>query len=184
MTTARTPGTCFCAGIAALLALTAVVCRSDAAIAQERPSAQSVRAVMVFNFLKFTEFPPDALADPQHLRLCYSVSDASQADALGALAGRKIGSRELVVVRLGDGSDNCQVLYVDSRQRWNAAMEGRGLGSPLTIGDYRGFVEDRGMIEIDLHSDGNRFDINLAQARSARFRLSPQLLRLARQVHE
>lgn len=180
----RSFGNRFVAGVVAVLASASVACRSDAAIAQERPSAQSVRAVMVFNFLKFTEFPPEAFADPQRLRLCFSVSDASQADALEALGGRRIGNRELVVVRLGEGSDNCQVLYVDSRQRWNAAMEGRGLGSPLTIGNYRGFVGDRGMIEIDMQSDGNRFDINLAQARSARFRLSPQLLRLARQVHE
>ena len=40
------------------------------------------------------------------------------------------------------------------------------------------------MIEIALQEDGARFDINLAEGRRAGFRFSPQLLRLARHVHE
>ncbi len=167
--------------LAALLLAIACLCRPAAA----QPAAEeAVRAAMVFNFLKFTEFPAEAVADTQRLRLCYSVGEPAQAEALAALSGRRIGSRELAVVRLDEHRDNCQVLYVDSRQRWNAALESRGIGTPLTIGSYRGFVADGGMIEMDLQNDGTRFEINLAQARLAHFHMSPQLLRLARRIHE
>ena len=167
--------------LVALSLAIACLCRPAAA----QPAAEeAVRAAMVFNFLKFTEFPAEAVPDPQRLRLCYSVAEPVQADALAALSGRKLGSRELVVMRLGERGDGCQVLYVDSRQRWDAALESRGIGTPLTIGSYRGFVADGGMIEMDLQNDGTRFEINLAQARLAHFHMSPQLLRLARRIHE
>lgn len=167
--------------LVALFLAIACLCRPAAA----QPAAEeAVRAAMVFNFLKFTEFSAEAAPEPQRLRLCYSVGEPAQADELIALSGRKVGNRELVVVRLGERNDNCQVLYVDSRQRWNAAQEGRGIGTPLTIGGYHGFVADGGMIEIDLQNNGTRFEINLAQTRLAHLRMSPQLLRLARRIHE
>ncbi|HEX8987309.1 MAG TPA: YfiR family protein [Rhodocyclaceae bacterium] len=181
MKTGSTRSKGFFVGLVAAVVLGGPLC--GGALAQARPSAEEVRAAMVFSFLRFTEFPADAAADPRRLRLCFSVGDANQAEALQALAGRKLGNRELTVVRLGNAADDCQVLYTDSRQRWNAAQDSR-IGTPLTISNYRGFVGDGGMIEIDMQSDGNRFEINLAQARQARLRLSPQLLRLARQVHE
>lgn len=172
-------------GIARALALALAAWWTLPVAAQERPTEQSLRAAMLFNFLKFTEFPQEATAtDPQRLRICFSVGDPAQAEALVGLAGRKAGNRELVIARLADRSDNCAVIYVDSRQRWNAALENRSVGSALTIGSYRDFVADGGILEIDVQPDGNRFDVNLAQARVARLRLSPQLLRLARRIHE
>jgi hypothetical protein len=165
-------------------ALLALACLCAVASAQDKPTEQSMRAAMVFNFLKFTEFPPDAAGDAQRLRLCISVGDSAQAEALAALSGRKVWNRELLVVRLGERDEYCQIVYVDTRQRWNAALENRRFSGALTISAYRGFVVDGGIIEIDLQSDGNRFDVNLAQARLARLRLSPQLLRLARRIHE
>jgi len=72
--------------IPALLLVAALLGRSQPATAQDMPSEQSVRAAMVFNFLKFTEFPPEALANTQRIRLCIAVGDPRQAEALTALA--------------------------------------------------------------------------------------------------
>lgn len=168
----------------ALSLLAALACHNPPATAQGVPTEQSLRAAMVFNFLKFTEFPPEAIANTQRIRLCIAVGDLRQAEALAALSGRKIGGRELVVTRLAGRGGDCQALYVDSRQRWNAAEEQRIFPSTLTISAYPGFARDGGMIEIALREDGARFDINLAEGRRAGFRFSPQLLRLARHIHE
>lgn len=168
----------------AAIAWLALAAFSGGTGAQDGPDEQLVRAAMVFNFLKFTEFPPQPAASPQRLRLCFSVADAMQAEALQALAGRRVSGRELVVARIADRPDNCQVVYVDSRHRWTAATESGMAGNALTIGSYGGFTEEGGIMEIDVQASGNRFEINLAQARLARLRLSPQLLRLARRVHE
>lgn len=168
----------------ALLLLAALGCHNPPATAQGMPTEQSLRAAMVFNFLKFTEFPPESIANAQRIRLCIAVGDAMQAEAMAALAGRKVWGRELVVARLAGRGGDCQVLYVDSRQRWNAAEEQRIFLRALTISAYPGFARDGGMIEIALEEGGARFDINLAEGRRAGFRFSPQLLRLARHIHE
>ncbi len=168
----------------ALLLLLALVCLGQPVAAQNAATEQSLRAAMVFNFLKFTEFPSEGRGDPQRLRLCVSVGDPQQADALAALSGRKVLNRELVVVRFAGRDDDCHVLYVELRQRWIAAEEPRFLRRPLTISAFPGFARDGGMIEISLQENGARFDINLAEGRRAGFRFSPQLLRLARHVYE
>ena len=168
----------------ALFVLMALACHGRAATAQDIPSEQAVRAAMVFNFLKFTEFPPEGIASAQRMRLCIAVGDPRQAEALTSLSGRKVWNRELVVVRLSGRDDDCQVLYVDSRQGWNTAEEQRTLRRTLTISAYPGFAQSGGMIEIASQENGTRFDINLAEGRRAGFHFSPQLLRLARRVYE
>ncbi len=168
----------------AFFLLAASVCHCQTASAQDLPSEQSVRAVMVFNFLKFTEFPPEATVSPSGIRLCVAVRDTRQAEALLALSGRKVGGRKLLVTDFTAQSSDCHVLYVDSPRRWNVASEHTALRRSLTISDYSGFVRDGGMIEIDVRNEGIQFDINLVEARRAGFHFSPQMLRLARQIHE
>lgn len=170
--------------ILSMTLLVVLFCRAGAGMAQDIPSEYSVRAAMVFNFLKFTEFPPEILANTPRIRLCFAVADTRQAEALAALAGRKVWGRDLSIVRLAGKDDDCQVVYVDTRQRWNTLEESRQPRRALTISAYSGFVRDGGMIEIALQEDGTRFEINLAEGRRAGFHFSPQLLRLARRVHE
>ncbi len=167
-----------------LFLLAALVCPIQSVSAENMPTEQSVRAAMVFNFLKFTEFPPESIANARQIRMCIAVGDTQQADALASLSGRKVGGRELIVVRLAWWDDDCQVLYVDSRQRWNAAEEQHVFLHTLTISAYPGFARDGGMIEIALQENGTRFDINLTNSRRAGFRFTPQLLRLARHIYE
>jgi hypothetical protein len=169
------------------LLVAALFWHNPPAAAQDMPSEQSLRAALVFNFLKFTEFPPEGVANTQPaqpIRLCVIAGDPLQVEALNALSGRRVGTRELTVVRLSGRDDGCQVLYVDLRQRWNVIKEQRAFLRTLTISAYPGFARDGGMIEIALQEDGARFEINLAEGRRAGLRFSPQLLRLARRIHE
>ena len=168
----------------ALFSWAALACGQAPAAAQSLPAEQAVRAALVFNFLKFTEFPPEAGGIAPRLRLCIAVGDPRQAEAMLALSGRRVASRELIVVRFEGRADDCQVLYVDLPQRWLALEEQGAARRTLTISAYAGFARDGGMIEIALQEHGTRFDINLAEGRRAGLRFSPQLLRLARHVYE
>lgn len=169
--------------IQAGLALAVLVGHLPVATALDIATEQSLRAAMVFNFLKFAEFPGDGVGKPL-LQLCVAARDVRQAEALAALSGRRVGGRKLSVVEFTARSNDCQVFYVDSRQRWNAVAEQPALRQALTISDYPGFARDGGMIEIDVQNDGARFDINLAETKRAGLHFSPQMLRLARQIHE
>lgn len=154
------------------------------AAAEEMPGEQSMRSAMLYNFLKFTEFPRPSIDKARFIQVCIGVQDNRQVEALVALSGRKVAGRELRVVDFALRSGDCQVLYVDSRQRWNALATHPALRNALTISVYAGFAAEDGMIEIGRQDDGIRFDINLAQARRAGFHFSPQMLRLARKVHD
>lgn len=162
----------------ALLAPAAFV--SAPALATEAASEQAVRAALVFNFIKFTEWP--AVGDPQ-LRVCIATGDAAQIAALDALAERRVRGIPVTTARFRRQAD-CDVIYVDSSQHWNEISEKRTGTRTLTIGSYPGFVADGGMIEISLREGGARFDINLLEAKRVGLRFYPQLLRLARRIVE
>jgi hypothetical protein len=168
----------------ALIMLGACFSLVGPAAADEIPGEQSMRSAMLFNFLKFTEFLRPSIDKTRVIQICLGVRDHIQVDALAALSGRKVAGRELRVVDFALRRGDCQVLYVDSRQRWNALVTHPAIRDALTISSYAGFAEEDGMIEIGRQDDGIRFDINLAQARRAGFSFSPQMLRLARKVHD
>jgi len=143
----------------------------------------NLRAAMVFNFIKFTEWPEASREGD--LTICVSSSDDMLYSALAGLEGRRVRSMTLRVVRLpGHDAATCEVIYSDSRQRWERALEARGASHALSISHYPGFSDDGGMIEIVTESGTPQFDVNLAEARRAGLRLYPQLLKLARIVRE
>lgn len=150
--------------------------------ADEPASEQALRAALLFNFLKFTDWPAEA---PQsRLLVCVASGDPQLLTAMEALNERQVRNRTVTTVRLKP-QFACDVIYVDSRQRWSDIAD-RHAGQPvLTIGGYKGFLADGGMIELALDADrGARFDINLQEAKRTGLRLYPQLLRLARRVVE
>lgn len=151
---------------------------------EELASEESVRAAMVFNFLKFTEFPVDRAGQNAGLRLCTAVHNHRLAQALARLAGRKVGGRELMVGEYSASQVDCQVLYVESPLQWNGLRGAPALRAALTVSGYSGFTADGGIIELAVGPEGVKFDINLEQARQSGLHFAPQLLRLARQVHE
>ncbi len=154
---------------------------SAPALAVETASEQAVRAAMVFNFLKFTDWPAEE--QPARLQICVVTADPQLMAAMQTLSERQVRGKTVVAVRYAQQPD-CSVLYVDARQRWRAMAEQRPPRA-LTIGGYPGFVADGGMIEVALQEEGGvRFDLNLAEARKAGLRFYPQLLRLARRVTE
>ena len=145
-------------------------------------SEQAVRAALLFNFLKFTEWPT-AQADHPTLRICLATSDPAQVDAMEALGDRQVRGKPLMVTSFSRET-HCNVIYVDSSRRWKEMVDMRATSHALTIGGYPGFVAEGGMIEISLKESGPRFDINLAEAKHAGLRIYPQLLRLARRIVE
>ncbi|MCX7900150.1 MAG: YfiR family protein, partial [Methylocystis sp.] len=149
--------------------------------AAETAPESAVRAAMLFNFLKFTDWP--TLRETGRLEICTASNDPEQSAAIEALAGRQVRGRTLVVQRFAPHAE-CDVIFVDSRRSWSVVVERGGMGRALTVGSFTGFVAEGGIIEIVLQEDRTRFDINLSEARRIGVRFSPQLLQLARRVIE
>jgi hypothetical protein len=158
---------------------------AQAALAQEmRANIDAVKSGMVYNFVKFTEWPGTGAENAAPLRVC-SISSHPLDGRLDQLQDRALGNRRIVVssrVRPADLGE-CQVVFLTSGDgNWGPLLRTLAAQPVLTVSDAPGFVQAGGMIGLVEIDNRLRFEINLAAAQHAGLRLSSQMLRLANQV--
>lgn len=146
-------------------------------------SEYEVKAVYLYNFTKFVNWPADQANSA--LNICLIGRDPFEG-RLDALNGKTVQGRQLKVLSFDVASPvlQCQMLFISQSEsrRFNSLLE-RLQGMPvLTVSDIPGFLYEGGMI--GLHSDGNliRFSINLKRIRSEGLAVSSRLLELAVEV--
>jgi hypothetical protein len=147
-----------------------------------------VKAVFLFNFTQFVEWPPDAFHD----NTTPLVIGVLGADPFGnfldeTVRGETAGGRPLVIERYRDIQriDNCHVLYVS---RSEAARVGTILAHmkqkrALTVSDIEGFAGEGGAIAFVSVAGKIRLRVNIDAAQAAGLTLSSKLLRPAQIVH-
>lgn len=165
------------------------VCAVGVGLAAERPDADQVRAALVLNFTRYTEWPLPAEggAGGDVLRIGI-LADEDQAASLVALDGKVSGERLLEVVRCRDAAAAADVDAVfvagGDRETWLAVRAAVADRPILTIGEMNGFLDAGGLINL-VNQDGRyRFEVNLADARDAGLKISSRLLKLARTVKQ
>jgi YfiR/HmsC-like len=156
-------------------------------VAQSLPTPV-LKAVFLYNFTKFTEWPADALTPAAPLELCVA-DDPDVAEALTSLAkGHTLGDHPLTVRRVKpDGAlRGCHVLYASGLDRRGClALLATVIGWPmLTITDNQEFAELGGHVTFFLEHDRIRFSINVGATRRARVTVSSRLLALAKIVSD
>jgi hypothetical protein len=147
----------------------------------------SLKAVFLYNFGKFVEWPQEAFAsstDP--LRVCVLGEDPFGRALDDVLAGKTICGRRLVPLRVAQTSEagNCQILFVSaSAKKHNkailATLRNRNV---LTVGETDGFAEQGGVINLKLDKGSVHIEINKEAAALAKLRISAKLWNLARIV--
>jgi hypothetical protein len=159
------------------------------ALASSTPASEEslptpvLKAVFLYNFTKFTDWPADAIPPAAPIELC--IIDAPDvADALKSVAnGHAIGDHPLVVRRatLDGGLRGCHLIYASGLdQRGCLALLNAVRGLPvLTITDNEAFAELGGGANLFLDHDRIRFSINVGATQRARVTISSQLLALA-----
>lgn len=168
-------------GASGVLLLVCCLCRCWAVALS---SEEKLKAAYVFNFLKFTSWP--ALSADSPIELCLANASEEVKSAFALIDGQKANGRIVHVRQLPvrGGTEGCQVYYLKEggipvalRQlvEQNPAL--------LTIGDDPEFIDNGGIIGFVYQGGRLQFDINLQQLKSAEFRISAQLLKLARNTH-
>jgi hypothetical protein len=146
-----------------------------------------IKAVFLFNFAQFVNWPPEAAASPQAPLIIGVLGDDPFDGYLDdTVRGEKLNDRPFVVQRYRrvEDIDGCQVLFIgrtspDQMLRILAALKGRSI---LTVGDTEGFAEDGGIIRFVTKNNRIRFRINVDAAQAAHLVISSKLLRLAEVV--
>jgi hypothetical protein len=172
--------------LAALLTVMSV-CRAEAS---EPASEESVKAAILFNLVRFVEWPVSAVPDPSAPRIVAIFGhDDLQKRMIEMVTSESLSSRIIVLEvgdlgRLEDCRDNIQVLYIarSAHKLIPQILELLGARPVLTVGDDEGFVMQDGMMNFVRQNNRIRFDINLDQSEKGRLKMSSKLFGLARVI--
>jgi hypothetical protein len=155
------------------------------ASAQTGPSREyQVKAVFLFNFAQFVEWPPAVFADANSPLVIGILGE----DPFGAyldetVRDETVNNRPLEIQRYHrvDEIKTCHVLFI-SRSEANrleqilGSLKGRRI---LIVGDGDDFVQRGGMIRLGTAQNKVRLIINIDAAKTANLTISSKLLRAA-----
>jgi hypothetical protein len=168
--------------LAALAGLLAVM---PPALAQSPQLREyQVKAVFLFNFAQFVDWPSSAFPDRQTpLVIGVLGKDPFEGSLEEAVRGETINARPLEIRRFKSVEEvrDCHVLFISNSEsahleRILGALKGRNI---LTVSDVDGFAERGGMIRFVTEKNKVRFRINLDSAKAAGLTISSKLLRPA-----
>jgi hypothetical protein len=169
--------------------LALVLFASPQASAQEnKPAEYRVKAVYLYNFGKFVQWPAGAAPDGSEngFPLCVLGPDPFGATLDEIVKGESIEGQPLVTRRIDrvEGADGCRILFITAMPRERLIMTLQTLQSKpvLTVSDMPDFCNRGGMIQFVLQADKVRFEVNLPPAEKAGLTLSSQLLKVATSV--
>jgi hypothetical protein len=148
------------------------------------PTEYQIKAVFLFNFAQFVEWPESAFHDAQApLVIGVLGEDPFGAQLDEAVRGEKIGQRLLLVRRYRrvDEIAECHILFISGSEavRFDtdiAKLKGRSL---LTVSDTDTFNRRGGMVRFFTENNKIRLRINVAAAKAAGLVISSKLLRPA-----
>jgi hypothetical protein len=162
-----------CAIIACL-----TLCQVPAAQAQSSQSDE-LKAAIIYNILRFVEFPPGSAGNS--LQLCVKRG-VSGDDQLSLLQGKSAGVRRISVrfIDSGRGAENCNIVYLGRTDAGEIARS-RGAGV-LTIGDGASFLKSGGIVGLVTTGKQTRFEVSMPAAKQSGLSISSKLLRLASRV--
>jgi hypothetical protein len=151
----------------------------------EAPAREyEIKAVFLFNFAQFVEWPPEAFHgahDPLVIGILGDDPFGAYMDE--AVRGETVNGRPFVIRRFKhrDEITECHILFISRSEQGHldqviGALKGRSI---LTVGDMDEFSRRGGMIHFITENKKVRLRINIDAARLAGLRISSKLLRPA-----
>lgn len=162
--------------------LAATVAAAACLAAAPAPEEYQVKAVFLFNFTQFVEWPPEAFTDPTAPFVIGILGRDPFGSALDdAVRGEKVNGRPLVVRRYSRLSElkPCQILFIDRSARGEAqkALAAVDRQRTLTVSDFAPGAERDVVIRFLTEDNKIRLRINVDSAREAGLTISSKLLR-------
>lgn len=169
----------FPAFLSALISCAAVTAQ------QPKPSEYSVKAVYLYNFGKFVQWPAatSAIAPGNTFAICVLGDDPFGDSLANVVKGENISGLPLSAAHIDrvDDAARCRILFISSSEEGRLphvldALQSRPV---LTVSDMPGFCDRGGMIQFVVNDEKVRFEVNVAAAGKAKLALSSQLLKVA-----
>jgi hypothetical protein len=155
--------------------------------AQSPMGESQVKAMFVYNFLKFVEWPVEAPLGAKEPFVVVIIGEGTTADATRHFLESKAVGERPVVVRRGrwdqslSGVRAAFVVERDARKLRHIFDRAAEAGV-LTIGEGESFATNGGVIALLVEDRKVRFDVDTTAAQLAGLRISSKLLALTRAV--
>ena len=156
--------------------------------AQAPMGEPQVKAMFVYNFLKFVEWPGETSLGAKDPFVVLIIGEGATADATERfLESKTIGERPLVVFRTqwDQSLAGARAVFVVERdaKKLRRILDAAAAAGVLTIGEGEKFTTSGGVIGLLVEDRKMRFDVDTSAAQSAGLRVSSKLLALTRVVH-
>lgn len=142
---------------------------------------QKIKAGLVYNFLKYVEWPDSAFTQSSGMQVCLLGGDPFGGN-LNPMQGRSVNHRAIAVRRIDDAESarECHLLVIDvaHEKKWpsiKAALNGASL---LTVSDFEGFAGQGGMIEFKSRESRVEVEMNRQAVAQAGLKVEDRLLSL------
>jgi len=143
-----------------------------------------LKAVFLFNFAKFVEWPPQTFGDARDpFTICVAGDNSFGSSLDDEVRGKTVANRPILVRLVSSPvqARKCQILFVSfsERKRERGLLEALKGTSVLTVGDTDDFTADGGIVQFKMKGARIRIEIDTGAAERANLRISSRLLSLA-----
>ncbi len=149
----------------------------------ETASESQVKAAILFNLARFSEWSDDIHAIPDgEFRICTRTTAIMQ-KALSNLSGKTIHDRKLIIThsaRTEQTFKDCEVLFI-SKDQIPTSIDFQSIhdNGVLTVGDFKQFLSLGGAMSIQRQAKKLKFSINSQAMKAANIKPSSKILALA-----
>jgi hypothetical protein len=145
---------------------------------------QEIKAGLLYNFLKYTQWPPE---HANRAAVVCLIGGDPFGGHLQPMAGRTVNQHSIKIRNLESvkNVDGCSLLYVNATEEsgWSQLQKVLAEKDVLTVSDFDGFAEKGGMIEFTRNDNRIGVKINVDAVTAAHLTVENRLLRLANAVH-
>jgi hypothetical protein len=156
----------------------------DDAVGAPVLSEYQVKALFLFNFAKYVDWPTNAFGDDNAPIVIGLVGDDAFGDDINrVVSGKTINNRPVVFKHVSGEQEyrTCHILFVSASERdhLQTILDAVKDTAVLTVGETDGFLALNGMINFAKKENKIRLEINLLPAQQANLKLSSKLLSVA-----
>jgi hypothetical protein len=171
----------FLSALVALVFVAAATAGDARAQESVRLAEQDIKAGLLYNFLRYTEWPQPSASGATMVVCIYGRDPFS--GRLASMSGRTVNQRtiEVRVLQEAAQANACSLLFLsaDERSNWPRLRSQLGERGVLTVSDYDGFARSGGMIEFTRINNRIGVRVNVEAAQAANLSVQDRLLRLA-----
>lgn len=157
---------------------------SQHALAQTPSREYQLKAVFLFNFTQFVNWPATDFENDQSPLVIGVMGDNPFGNYLSlTVAGEKINGHPLAVQHYKSEEEikSCHILFVNFNETKKleqvlGSVEGK---NTLTVGDDPDFLKQGGMIKFVMNNNKIKLQINMEACKESKMVISSKLLRLA-----